>query len=102
MSMSERPPVGPLTYSEVPNWMIKYCGSYYKPQAESLSTAMIKSGLNVVMDEGETGQFELYVRYYVQHETFVDMWTSFMKEGPGIPKFFTLDDVKLKLSKQEK
>ena len=27
-----------------------------------------------------------------------DYWTEYMKEGDGIPKFFTLRDVELKLS----
>ena len=72
----------------MPQWMIKYCGSWnYKPQAESLSAEMKKLGFNVVIEEGETGQFELFKNS-----------TSYMKEGSGIPKFFTLRDVELKLS----
>ena len=51
---------------------------------------MIKLGFNVVIEEGETGQFELF-RWAVG-------WDSYMKEGSGIPKFFTLRDVELKLS----
>ena len=70
-------------------WIIKYCGSWnYRPQAESLSVEMNNAGLTTTYEEGDMGQFEL----------FKDN-ASYMKEGPGIPKFFTLDDVKLKLSR---
>ena len=48
---------------------------------------MKKLGFNVVIEEGETGQFELFKNS-----------TSYMKEGSGIPKFFTLRDIELKLS----
>jgi hypothetical protein len=96
--VTDRPPL--LLNSEVPNWMIKYCSSLnYKLQAESLAITMKELGFNIVIEKGETGQFELFTRSWVQFEIFVDMWSSFMKEGPGIPKFFTLDDVKLKLSR---
>ncbi len=98
MKVSDRPPL--LWNDEVPDWMIKYCSSLnYKPQAESLAIAMKELGFNTVIEKGEPGQFELFTRSWVQLEIFPDMWSSFMKEGPGIPKLFTLDDVKLKLSR---
>ena len=68
-------------------WIIKYCGSWnYKPQAESLSVDMNNAGLPTTCQEGETGQFELF------HNS-----TSYLKEGNGVPKFFTLADVERKL-----
>ena len=73
-------------------WKIKYCGSWnYKPQAESLSVDMNNAGLPTTYEEGETGQFELFKRVEGYEGTY-------MKEGPGIPKFFTLRDVEMKLS----
>ncbi len=45
----------------------------------------------VDIEEGETGQFELFK--YSKGE-----YISFMKEGDGIPKFFTLHEVEMKLS----
>ena len=48
---------------------------------------MNNAGLPSTYEEGETGQFELF------HNS-----TSYLKEGSGIPKFFTLRDVELKLS----
>ena len=52
---------------------------------------MNNAGLTTTYEEGETGQFELFKR--------VERYEgSYMKEGPGIPKFFTLKDVERKLS----
>ena len=56
---------------------------------------MRELGFNVVIEEGDTGQFELYRLTTVENS---DYWTSYMKEGPGIPKFFTLANVERKLS----
>ena len=68
-------------------WIIKYCSSWnYQPQAESLSVDMNNAGLPTTYQEGETGQFELF------HDS-----TSYLKEGNGVPKFFTLADVERKL-----
>ena len=70
-------------------WIIKYCSSWnYKPQAESLSVDMNNAGLHTTIEEGETGQFELFKNY-----------ASYMKEDgrDGIPKFFTLEDVERRL-----
>ena len=73
-------------------WIIKYCGSWnYRPQAESLSVDMNNAGLPTTFEEGETGQFELFKRVEYYEGTY-------MKEGPGIPKFFTLADVEKKLA----
>ena len=60
-------------------------------------------GFNVVIKEGDTGQFELFRQIYLYGDRekireSSDYWTSYMKEGNGIPKFFTLRDVELKLS----
>lgn len=52
---------------------------------------MNNAGLRTVIEEGETGQFELFKKV----ENYEG---SYMKEGPGIPKFFTLKDVERKLS----
>ena len=48
-------------------------------------------GFNVIIEEGETGQFELFRKVENYEGTY-------MKEGPGIPKFFTLADVEKKLA----
>ena len=50
---------------------------------------MKELGFNVMIEEGETGQFELFKRVEVY-------WGSFMKAGHG--KFFTLKNVEEKLS----
>ena len=72
-------------------WKIRYCGSWnYKPQAESLSAEMEKSGFTVIIEEGDTGQFELFKK--VENH-----WVSFMKGGQG--EFFTLKDFEEKLGK---
>ena len=52
---------------------------------------MNEVGLKTTIEEGETGQFELFKKV----ENYEG---SYMKEGPGIPKFFTLADVEKKLS----
>ena len=77
-------------------WKIKYCGSWnYKPQAESLSAKMNELGFTTTIEEGSTGQFELYRLVTTENS---DYWTSYMTEGTGIPKFFTLADVEKKLA----
>ena len=77
-------------------WKIKYCGSWnYKPQAESLSAKMNELGFTTTIEEGSTGQFELYRLETVDNS---DYWISYMTEGTGIPKFFTLADVEKKLA----
>ena len=55
-------------------------------------------GFNVIIQEGETGQFELFSHKGTNYNFNIENWTSFMKEGEGIPKFFTLHDVEKKLS----
>ena len=61
---------------------------------------MNNAGLTTTFEEGNTGQFELFRNVTVDG---TDYWVSYMKErkgnmGPEIPKFFTLNDVELKLS----
>ena len=51
---------------------------------------MEKSGFTVIIEEGDTGQFELFKK--VENH-----WVSFMKGGHG--KFFTLKDFEGKLGK---
>ena len=51
---------------------------------------MNNEGLSTTFEEGETGQFELF-------ESQQGEWVSYMKESDGIPKFFTIEDVKNKL-----
>ena len=60
---------------------------------------MKKLGFNVSIKEGDTGQFELFKLLTVENS---DYWTSYMKEGDGIPKFFTLKDVEKKLANKKK
>ena len=55
-------------------------------------------GFNVIIQEGETGQFELFSHKGTNYNFNSENWTSFMKEGEGIPKFFTLHDVEKILS----
>ena len=77
-------------------WKIKYCSSSnYKPQAERLSAEMNELGFNTTIEEGNTGQFELYRLITVENS---DYWTSYMTGGNKVPKVFTLRDVELKLS----
>ena len=60
---------------------------------------MKELGFNVAIFEGETGQFELFKHKGKSYSlTNKENWVSFMKEGDGIPKFFTLHDVEMKLS----
>ena len=47
---------------------------------------MNNAGLPTTIEEGETGQFELF------HNS-----TPYLKEGNVVPKFFTLADVERKL-----
>ena len=54
---------------------------------------MNNAGLTTTYEEGEKGQFEL-IRKVENYEG------TYMKEGPGIPKFFTLADVEKKLAGQ--
>ena len=56
---------------------------------------MNELGFITTIEEGNTGQFELYKLKTVENS---DYWTSYMTEGEGVPKFFTLHDVELKLS----
>ena len=51
---------------------------------------MNNSGLTTIFEEGEKGQFELFKRVE-------DYEGTYMKQGPGIPKFFTLADVERKM-----
>jgi hypothetical protein len=51
---------------------------------------MEKSGFTVIIEEGDTGQFELFKK--VENH-----WVSFMKGGQG--EFFTLKDFEEKLGK---
>ena len=55
-------------------------------------------GFNVIIEEGETGQFELFSHKGTNYNLNSENWISYMKEGEGIPKFFTLLDVERKLS----
>ena len=55
-------------------------------------------GFNVIIQEGETGQFELFKHKETNYNFNDENWISFMKEGDGVPKFFTLHDVEKKLS----
>ena len=55
-------------------------------------------GFNVIIQEGETGQFELFSHKGTNYNFNDENWISFMKEGDGVPKFFTLHDVEEKLS----
>jgi len=52
-------------------------------------------GFSVTIEEGSTGQFELYRLETVENS---DYWTSYMTGGTDIPKFFTLADVEKKLA----
>ena len=52
-------------------------------------------GFRVTIEEGDKDQFELFRHITVENS---DYWVSYMKEGAGIPKFFTLANVERKLS----
>ena len=60
---------------------------------------MNNAGLSTIFEEGNTGQFELFKLKTVDNS---DYWTSYMTEGDGIPKFFTLHDVEKKLANKKK
>ena len=63
---------------------------------------MKELGFNVAIFEGETGQFELFKHKGKSYSlTNKENWVSFLKEGDGIPKFFTLHDVEKKLSNMD-
>ena len=55
-------------------------------------------GFNVILQEGETGQFELFQHRGTIYNFKDDIWISYMKESDGVPKFFTLRDVEKKLA----
>ena len=61
---------------------------------------MNNAGLPTTFEAGETGQFELFQSVTIQKTKHMSTteWISYMKEGPGIPKFFTLRDVEEKLA----
>ena len=50
---------------------------------------------SVTIEEGDKGQFELFRHITVENS---DYWVSYMTEGEGVPKFFTLANVERKLS----
>jgi len=56
---------------------------------------MNNAGIPTTFEEGDKGQFELFRHITVENS---DYWVTYMKEGAGIPKFFTLADVERKLS----
>ena len=61
---------------------------------------MNNAGIPTPFEEGEKGQFELFHSVTIQktkHMSTTD-WISYMKEGDGVPKFFTLEHVERKLS----
>ena len=65
---------------------------------------MNNAGIPTTFEEGEKGQFELFQSVTIQktkHMSTTD-WISYMKEGDGIPKFFTLHDVERKLANIKK
>ena len=59
---------------------------------------MKEFGFNVMIQEGETGQFELFRHKGTNYNFNAENWTSYMKEGEGNPKFFTLRYVEKKLA----
>ena len=65
---------------------------------------MNNAGLTTTFEVGETGQFELFKEVIVQKTKHMSTteWVSYMKEGDGIPKFFTLRDVEEKLANIKK
>ena len=54
---------------------------------------MKDQGWNVLIQEGDSGQFELFRHKCTNYNFNNDNWISFMKEGDGIPKFFTMSDI---------
>ena len=59
---------------------------------------MQELGWNVLIEEGNSGQFELFRHRGTNYNFNSDNWISFMKEGNGIPKFFTMSDIEKKLT----
>ena len=59
---------------------------------------MQELGWNVLIEEGNSGQFELFRHRGTNYNFNSDNWISFMKEGNGIPKFFTMSDIENKLT----
>ena len=59
---------------------------------------MQELGLNVLIEEGNSGQFELFRHRGTNYNFNSDNWISFMKEGDGIPKFFTMSDIEKRLT----
>jgi len=59
---------------------------------------MQELGWNVLIEEGNSGQFELFRHRGTNYNFNSDNWISFMKEGDGIPKFFTMSDIEKRLT----
>ena len=59
---------------------------------------MQELGWNVLIEEGNSGQFELFRHRGTNYNFNSDNWISFMKEGNGIPKFFTMSDIEKRLT----
>ena len=59
---------------------------------------MKEQGWNVLIQEGDSGQFELFIHKGTNYNFNNDNWISFMKEGDGIPKFFTMSDIEKRLT----
>ena len=59
---------------------------------------MQELGWNVLIEEGNSGQFELFRHRGTNYNFNSDNLISFMKEGDCIPKFFTMSDIEKKLT----
>ena len=59
---------------------------------------MQELGWDVLIEEGNSGQFELFRHRGTNYNFNSDNWISFMKEGNGIPKFFTMSDIEKRLT----
>ena len=59
---------------------------------------MQELGWNVLIEEGNSGQFELFRHRGTNYNFNSANWISFMKEGDGIPKFFTMSDIEKRLT----
>ena len=59
---------------------------------------MKELGFSVIIEEGGPGQFELFKHRGTNYNYNAENWISYMKEGDGVPEFFTLHDVEKKLS----
>jgi len=58
---------------------------------------MNNAGIPTTFEEGDRGQFELFKSHQGGgHPNWT--WVSYMTEGTGIPKFFTLADVEKKMA----